>query len=151
MRSMPWHASTAALGNAWQAFRQVWASWFGRQRPRTSQPAANTDWPTGTAKRPFADYTDPSFVAGTAPGASDEELVRYTFQAFEAWGREHGLERDPDQTLHQWASQVAQRASGLSGEVTALADLVACTAYAGRRLAPGSTAPLKTLWQKMRA
>ena len=47
--------------------------------------------------RRFADFSDP-FAAGTAGRYPPEELVRYTFEALEAWARDNGQPRLPEQT-----------------------------------------------------
>ncbi len=58
---------------------------------------------------PFASFADP-FASGTAGSYSVAELVRYSFEAFEAWAREHGCEREPEQTPHELARRgAAQR------------------------------------------
>ena len=48
-------------------------------------------------ERTFAEFRDP-FATGDFRRLPPEELVRYTFEAFEAWARDAGHPRSPDQT-----------------------------------------------------
>ena len=54
---------------------------------------------------PFAAYEDP-FATGAARRMTPAELVVYTFEALEAWGREQVIERPPEQTLPILGSSV---------------------------------------------
>ena len=66
-----------------RSLQEFWARLFGGTRD-----AAEPDSAEATAAvappRPFADYADP-FATGEAERWSREELLRYSFQAFEAW------------------------------------------------------------------
>ena len=85
-----------------------------------------------------------------ADRCSPDELVRYSFEALEAWGREHGWARGPEQTPHEFAHEIGTRVHALSTDVRRLADLYCRVAYAGHTLPARSVAPLKELWRELR-
>ena len=106
----------------------------------------------GPGKAPlarFADFRDP-FAAGIAGRYRPEELVRYTFEALEAWAREHGHPRAPEQTPHEFARHVASQVSRLADEAGRLADLYCQAAYASGTLPAAPVARLSQLWQQLR-
>ena len=75
--------------------------------------------------------------------------MRYTFEALEAWSRDNGCPRDPQQTPHEFAIQVGISAPRLGKSARLLADLYARLAYASKTLGPQHVAPLADLWQGM--
>ena len=85
-----------------------------------------------------------------ADRCSADELVRYSFAALEAWAREHGWARGPEQTPHEFAHDLGTRVQSLSQDVRRLADLYCRVAYARESVASKSVAPLKQLWQELR-
>ena len=99
---------------------------------------------------PFSSFADP-FATGIATRYSTEELVRYSFEAFEAWSREHGTPRTGDQTPHELARDVAKRQAFIAAEARNLAELYSRAAYARGELPPTTRDQLRELWQKMRS
>ena len=89
------------------------------------------------------------FLTGAADRYSADELVSYSFQALEAWARERGWPREPDQTPHEFAQQLGTHAGSLSKDVRRLADLYCRVAYAPGTLPPKSVAPLRDLWHHL--
>jgi hypothetical protein len=102
------------------------------------------------APRPFADFADP-FAAGWAERWSPDELVRYSFAALEAWAREHGYPRGPEQTPYEFAEGVSDRAKRLGRHCRKMADLYSRVAYAPGTLPATSVAPLRDFWQQLTA
>jgi hypothetical protein len=78
------------------------------------------------------------------------ELVRYTFEALEAWGREHNAPRTAGQTAHEYAGQLGALHQPLAREVRVLAELYGQLAYAQTSVRSPNVEPLRTLWQQMR-
>jgi hypothetical protein len=78
------------------------------------------------------------------------ELVRYTFAAVEAWGRERDCPRHADQTPHEFARSLAALEPQIAAPLQSLASWYAQLAYAPRAAA-GKLDPLKQLWREMRA
>jgi hypothetical protein len=101
------------------------------------------------AQPAFADFRDP-FLTGDAARVTTDELVRYSFAALEAWARDRGLGRQPDETPHELAERLSWDAAEMSEELRALAGLYGLVAYAGVRPPLEAVKPLKELWIRMR-
>ncbi len=139
------------LAAAWQKLlvelREFWARWFGGQ----PQPqAAIETGPVVAPPRPFAAFADP-FASGEAARMSWPELVRYTFSAVEAWGREQGCPRHADQTPHEFAQSLAAVEPQIAAPVRSLAGWYGQLAYAPRAASQGAAEPLRQLWRNLRA
>ena len=132
-----------------EAWRGFWDWLFGRRRK--GRPAAAVEGQTAAAApRRFADYADP-FAAGAAGRYRPDELVRYSFEALEAWARDNGLAREPDQTPHEFSQRIGVRVASLAGDVRTLAELYYRAAYARGSLSPTAVRPLASLWEHLRA
>lgn len=137
-----------ALRNFWQAIRDFWANLFGGRR---AEPAGEEAVAVPVAPpRPFADFPDP-FATGDAQRWSPRDLVAYTFQALEAWGREHGCQRGHEQTPHEFAGRLSVCEAALGREAGNLADLYCCAAYSTGGLPRDRVSRLQELWRVMRA
>ena len=132
----------------WAALLEFWRGLFGGSRQQ-GQEEASEEQKQRAELRPFASYTDP-FAAGIAGRHSAEELIKYTFEAFEAWAREHGVGRGPEQTPHEFAAQVGGRYASLARDARRLADLYSRLAYARGAVPPTSVEQLSSLWSALR-
>lgn len=130
---------------AWlQSLLTFWRDLFGtRQRKRPVAAAG------GEFHKSFAEYTDP-FATGAAGRYPPEELVRYSFEALEAWARDQGWPRDSDQTAYEFARAVGSQAPQLASPARTLAELYSRAAYAPGTLPAGSVESLRAIWQAMR-
>ncbi|NUQ62857.1 MAG: DUF4129 domain-containing protein [Pirellulales bacterium] len=137
----------AAIGGMLQALRDLWNRLFGGAKPEEKlaepEPVAK-----GPPPRRFADYSDPFATAGS-PRIPPDELVRYTFEAVEAWARDHGFPRQPDQTPHEFARAIAAQAPQLDLHARRLAELYSQAAYAPGTLPRGRVSPLRELWREL--
>ncbi len=137
-----------ALRDLLESLRRLWASLFGpKQGPKKTGPSQEST-EAKPAPRPFADYADP-FAAGWAEQWPPDELVRYTFAALEAWGREHGCPRGPEQTAYEFAERLGDRSKPLGRHCRKMAALYSRAAYAPGTLPPSSVAPLREFWQQL--
>lgn len=136
-----------ALKDLLRGWREFWARLFGGRSPAPEQAGA-AEGPRARPERPFSDYPNP-FSTGLEHRFSPDELVQYSFEALEAWGREHGCPRAPDQTPHEYAQQLGARVESLAQDVRRLADLYCRVAYAPRTLPRSRTAPLEPLWRQL--
>lgn len=143
-----WSEIKRALRTLVDGLRDFWCRWFGG--PRGAESIGVSERETVEASRPFSDFADP-FTSGAAARLPAAELVRYSFEALEAWARERGCPRDPQQTAHEFARQVARRDAQLSGPARQLADLYARLAYAAAAPAQASVESLRELWRRMTA
>jgi hypothetical protein len=108
-------------------FRDWWSSFGSWSRSLT---ANKEDQPAqAPPRRPFSSYRNP-FVNDEPLMLSPMALVRYTFDALEAWGAENGCERRPDETPLEFADRLVVVATELSTLAPQLAALFARCLYA---------------------
>jgi Domain of unknown function (DUF4129) len=131
------------------ALAQLWAelmNLFGRRREKGEAAAEATVSPM--AELPFSTYQNP-FFSGAAGRMSPAQLVRYTFEALEAWSREQVVGRRPEQTPLEFAQELARREPALAKDVTSAAELYVRVAYARRNPSRESVDGLERLWRRM--
>ena len=131
------------------ALDAFWQRLFGWLGPRT---AGTDDWQKPETipmpQLPFTSFANP-FRNGSAAQQSPEELVRYSFEALEAWGREHDLGRHPEETAIEFARRLGQAMPALDTEVNQLAGLYARAAYARGRLTDSLLPTLQQFWDRL--
>ena len=98
----------------------------------------------------FNDFRDP-FSAGQHNRMAPEELVRYTFAAFEAWANDRGRTRTPDCTPHELVGLAVDPDMPMHKKAKHLVRLYGEVAYASRRIPRESVNELRELWQMMRS
>ncbi|MEX0712036.1 MAG: DUF4129 domain-containing protein, partial [Pirellulales bacterium] len=98
--------------------------------------------------RPFSAFHNP-FASGAAQRASPEQLVRYTFEAVEAWSFERGIGRRPDETPLEFARAMAVTYPELTGDIHELAELYVQITYARARLTTDCLPTLRRIWQQL--
>jgi hypothetical protein len=104
-----------------------------------------------TALRPsFTEFRDP-FSSGQGGRWAPEELVRYTFAAFEAWANDRGSPRTPDCTPQELVTLVVEPKTPMHDEARYLLRLYSQVAYASQRVSREEAAKLSTFWQSMRS
>jgi hypothetical protein len=133
-----------------QAFAQfleslrAWLAWLrGESAPLTEEPAAGAAKPVG---RPFRDFRDP-FRTGDAQRMSPDQLVSYSFQALEAFCREQGRPRSPDETPLEFAQAVGRDIQRLAQPAAELAELYNWSAYSGGGLPVSARPRLQQFWR----
>ena len=140
----------AAIRDLIRQIRQFLAQLFGGAR---AKPTSDVDGETQKSKspplRPFASYADP-FASGQMHSMPADEVVRYTFEAFEAWARERGHPRSPDQTPLELIRRAVPAESPLLTEAHLLAKLYNEAAYAPKNVSTSSVEQLAQLWTLMR-
>jgi hypothetical protein len=139
----------AAVQNFLKSIREFWESLFGRKGAAAEEIAAAAAEPVGPPK-PFSSFADP-FLTGMAQQRPPAEVIRYSFEAFEAWGRERGYPRGPEQTPHEYALLMGQQQSSLGRDASALADLYCRCAYSKDPTNRTNFEHLRRLWEKLRA
>ena len=142
-----WKTVMAAWAQFLKELAELWRRLFGGKPTPEEEAAAEVE--RKPAPRPFADFADP-FATGMASRYSPDELVKHTFEAVEAWARENGCARGPEQTPHEFARQLSDAAKSLQGHSSTLADLYCYVAYAPGRLRAERTEALARLWQQLR-
>jgi len=130
------------------AFQNLWQSLFGWITPSAPAEEAACELELRPVPRPFASFRNP-FATGMASQKSPEELVRYSFEALEAWASEHGLRRQADDTPLEFADRIALETPALAVDGRRLAALYARAAYARGRLPNTCLETVRRFWQKL--
>jgi len=137
----------AALIDLVRQLRAWIAGLLGGKSSAADAIAEETSVPPETAPPTFAQFQDPFLARRALP---PEQLVRYTFEAFEAWARDRGIARRADQTPHELVRLAAPPQTGLSQEARRMVRLYNSLAYAGAKVPGEQAARLQTLWALMR-
>ncbi len=133
------------LRNLWEELKAIFSGLFGRKPvPKAAEQAEAPPPP-----RPFAAFQDP-FASGAAARSSPDQLVRYTFEALQAWAFERDAARRPDETPIEFASHLGAAAPHVAADVRELARLYSQITYARGTLSPDCLPALRRLWQQMR-
>jgi hypothetical protein len=144
-----WYRS--AIGTAVRALLEAiaafWERLFGGVTKGTQKATAEAAVAVHR-RRTFAEFTNP-FASGRAERVSTEELIRYSFEAFEAWSGDRGFCRRPQQTAHEFAEVVGERLPAMERDVRQLAELVSWAAFSGAPVPRSGVKPLARLWQRM--
>ncbi len=132
-----WGVWLSSLVNAW---REFWRKLFGggHQKEEAGEFAP--------PKKSFLEFSDP-FVSGIYTQYPPQELVRYSFEALEAWAHDNGCPREPEQTAYEFARQVASHAQHMAAPARTLADLYSRVAFSPGSLPPTTVDQLRTFWQ----
>jgi hypothetical protein len=120
-------------------------------RGRTTDNTVTEKTASSSQPRPssFRDFHDP-FSTGQHTRLAPEELVRYTFAAFEAWANDRGRTRTPDCTPHELVGLAVDPELPMHNKAKHLVRLYGEVAYASRRIPRESVNELRELWQMMR-
>jgi hypothetical protein len=143
-----WDKVLAGFRDLFADVRAFLARLFGVKKTAVSAETKAEEPASGPPPRPFSAFADP-FATGMADRAPPEELVRYSFDALEAWAREQGWPREEDQTPHEFAQQVGTKATALSRDARRLADLYCSVAYFQGAPPGGSVESLRRFWRQL--
>ncbi|HKA06251.1 MAG TPA: DUF4129 domain-containing protein [Gemmataceae bacterium] len=138
---MPWAKNLLAAIDAW------WKGLFGRRERAVEEKVAVAAAPVDT-RVPFAAFSNP-YTDGTAAGRSPEELVRYSFEALEAWAGDRDLERREDETPIEFAGRLGDEFRWLRPDARRLALLVARLVYASGNLPEDTRLTLDHFWDRI--
>jgi hypothetical protein len=127
-------------------FRNFWQGLWPVRRDRDGAEVVREQ---GPAPVPFTSFADP-FLSGRARRMSAEELVRYSFDALQAWAREHDLPRQTGETPLEYAERLSMEVPPLGAEVRRLAGYYVGLAYAGSDLPEDGREALQQFWQALR-
>jgi hypothetical protein len=136
-----------AIADILKQLRDLLARLFGGR----SAAAANTDSPSKAAQkreRSFSEFRDP-FASGDHRRVPPQELVRYTFEAFEAWARDGGCPRSPDQTPAELVRAAVPPKTEMSEEARRMLRLYSEVAYASGGVSREAATSLRALWTLM--
>ncbi len=131
------------------ALRRFWESLFGGRHGETSPKHGDAE-PHRAARRPFQAFSNP-FLDGRANGMLPADLVRYSFEALEAWAQECDLGRGAEETPIEFANRLADVAPGLELETKRLGVLYARVLYARGALPPDWRTAAEKFWEQLEA
>lgn len=134
-----------ALADIWRALREL----FGGSEARG---AADENETALVRARPpsFSDFRDP-FASGQQNQMSPEEVVRYTFAAFEAWAYDRGRPRTPDCTPQELIAMAVEPKTPIYDAARQLVRMYGEVAYASRRVPREAANELREMWELMRS
>jgi hypothetical protein len=130
--------------NLLDALQAFWQALWRKGKERDDSGAGGGQEEAAPAV-PFRSFPDP-FATGRARGMAVGELVRYTFEALQAWARERNLARYPGETPLEFAARVGEEVPALEEGVRRLAGYYTGLAYARRALADDCREPLRQFW-----
>ncbi len=118
---------------------------FGRNRD--SQETADVEVTPSVSRKAFASFEDPF---RSRKQLNDVDLVRYTFQALEAWAREHACPRHEAATPFEFAKRLAAKFPSMSATTSHLVQTYDRLAYAGSAVKSTiSREHIRQLWRQM--
>jgi hypothetical protein len=124
-----------------QSWQDFFARLFGGGRDAGDEEAAA---PRAKPKS-FFQYPDP-FDNGHAARMKPGELVRYSFEALEAWAFDNGCPRQTDQTPLEFAKQIGEHSPNLATAARTLTELYNRQAYAKGTLTAASVEHVRNFW-----
>ena len=135
---------------AWQKFLADLIGFWNRLFGQTSkaEPSSQDVVESASPVRPFSAFRNP-FSSGLATRTPIHELVRYSFEAVEAWSRERGWPREESQTPLEFVRHIARVDPSVRAAVVKLGDLYSCAAYADGTLASSNLDYLQDLWKQL--
>jgi hypothetical protein len=139
-----WSRIREFLGQLWAELLNL----LGLRREREQVASTERGASLAIEVRPFAAYENP-FFSGAAQRMSPAQLVRYTFEALEAWAREQVVPRPPEQTPLEFAEELGRRVPALAKDVTSTAELYVRVAYARKNPSRAAVEVLERLWRRM--
>jgi hypothetical protein len=139
-----WARFVEMLLNLWNELLSLFG--FG-SRPESAGGSAAADH-APEPPPPFASFNDP-FLDGTARRMALAQLVRYTFEALEAWSREQGLPRSSEQTPFEFAAELGRQIPKASKDISETAQIYVQVAYARGNPSRDSLDVLERMWRRM--
>ncbi len=132
------------FGAAWRDFLAWWQGLF-----KTDEQAATIKSETSTSAvvaplKSFHDFSNP--FASKDASMTAAYVIQHTFEALEAWGREHGMTRNDRETPQEFLLRLMARFPDQSDQFQNLAQIYNRLAYAGGRTSSQEVMPLKELW-----
>ena len=138
----------ALLFLAW-AFRKELVAFF--RKKKMEEPVEADQKTTKVAAKPvppFSSFRNP-FTNGKASKMPPKQLVDYSLSALEAWARNFGITRLPDETAEEFARELAAKDPRIADLVIAFTKLYSLCAFSQENVSREQLKPLLKLWQYM--
>ncbi|MCO6046877.1 DUF4129 domain-containing protein [Aeoliella sp. ICT_H6.2] len=141
------HELLAAARDIWRDLKALLARLMGREVADTPPSESEASSPLQPRRR-FRDFQNP-FMTGAYQKVPAAELVRYTFDALEAWSADRGRPRRTDQTPLEFVEAVSDDTSEMYQPMRNLCHLYGRVAYGGGRVTTKDQEVLREIWQQM--
>ncbi|MGF1581294.1 MAG: DUF4129 domain-containing protein [Gemmataceae bacterium] len=124
-------------------FRSLWTMFGGKESE--VEGAEEEEEESVVHHRPLGSFSDP-FLTGQAEVMSPLELVKYSFEALEAWARDEGISRQSGETPLEFAERLGVLFPELAEPTTRLVEYYAAAAYAPNLLNADVADDLRQFW-----
>ncbi|WP_425396739.1 DUF4129 domain-containing protein [Aeoliella sp.] len=141
------HELITAARELWRDLKALLARLLGREVAETPETDEAAAAPLQPRKR-FRDFQNP-FATGAYQKVPAAELVRYTFEAFEAWAADRGRSRTADQTPLEFVEAIASDMTDMDQPMRELCHLYGRVAYGGAKVSNKDVAVLRQMWDHM--
>ncbi|HMP02812.1 MAG TPA: DUF4129 domain-containing protein [Gemmatales bacterium] len=146
-----WLLFLLALGVAAYWYRKDLLAWLQSLWPG-AKPASAAAAPVATLAEPepppppppFSTYRNPFEHLGDF--TSHEEVVRYSFDAYQSWAYEQRLGRQPEETPLEFADRMGDQCPALEKPGRRLAELYARVTYAEAKVGPKALDQVRQFW-----
>ena len=127
-----------------------WRGLFGVKEEESNPDAAATSstTPIRVALKSFSDFQNPFASKGVNWNAA--KIVRHTFEAMEAWGRERAMPRSEQETPEEFLRRLAAKYPDQSESILRLMQLYNRLAYANAPADATEVKQLSSLWNWLR-
>ncbi len=115
---------------------------FGRKPDATKGSPELSESSSAEQTSTFDSFANPF---GT-PRLQPDQIVRHTFRALIAWGREHRVSRTEEETPDEFVRRVARKYPEQLSNLVHLGNLYGRIAYAKRPVNANELGPLRELW-----
>ncbi len=134
------------LNQAWRDFAAWWRGLFGdRSEDATASEATSMEVPSEPViLKPFNEFANP--FSKTTSGWNATKVVRHTFEAIEAWGRERQLSRSAQETPEEYLYRLIKAYPDQTESLHRLVNLYNRLAYANATADVNEVKRLSTLW-----
>jgi hypothetical protein len=123
-----------------QFFRDLFRFGSLDRETATIEKKAQTD------RRLFASYRNP-FLLGSYSSWTKEQLVLYSYEAFQAWAEEQGIKPRPEQTAREFCGELGSRFPEIISDLNQFSFLYSHAAYGKSVPADCDLEPVKIIWR----
>ena len=136
----------AALRSFIRELQALWDWLRGHRQRKEAGAVESTDQTPARVYRPFASYSNP-FTASRAGDWTAEQIVRYSFDALEAWAREMGRARQEHETPNEFTRSLGKQSKQLASSLRRMGRLYSRAAYAPGSLPESCLEDVRGFWQ----
>jgi hypothetical protein len=132
------------------ALARFWSRLFGKSAVDQASEAEAPEAAPAIPPPPFRAYPNP-YLTGQAETMSLRDVIKYTFAAVEAWGREEDCERRADETPLEFLGRLGESHPDIEKDLMQLANLYAHAVYGEGALPRRLEDVLRRFWERLEA